>query len=233
MKKILVVEDEAAIRDFIVINLQRAGYIVVQADCGEAAMREYNLSSKDFDIILLDVMMPDQDGFSLCREIRNSNKTVGIIMLTAKAQEMDKVNGLMLGADDYITKPFSPSELTARIDSLYRRVEIAKNIDKTDELSELVSGSFILNVKNRNLQKDGRSIDITQTEFLMLEYFIKNPGKLLTRTDILTKIWGEEYAGEEKKVDVNIRRLRIKIEENPAHPRHIITIWGLGYKWEA
>lgn len=233
MKKILVVEDEAAIRDFIVINLQRAGYIVVQADCGEAAMREYNLSSKDFDIILLDVMMPDQDGFSLCREIRNNNKTVGIIMLTAKAQEMDKVNGLMLGADDYITKPFSPSELTARIDSLYRRVEIAKNIDKTDELSELVSGSFILNVKNRNLQKDGRSIDITQTEFLMLEYFIKNPGKLLTRTDILTKIWGEEYAGEEKKVDVNIRRLRIKIEENPAHPRHIITIWGLGYKWEA
>ena len=154
-------------------------------------------------------------------------------MLTAKAQEMDKVNGLMLGADDYITKPFSPSELTARIDSLYRRVEIAKNIDKTDELSELVSGSFILNVKNRNLQKDGRSIDITQTEFLMLEYFIKNPGKLLTRTDILTRIWGEEYAGEEKKVDVNIRRLRIKIEENPAHPRHIITIWGLGYKWEA
>mgnify|MGYP004494592945 CR=1 FL=1 len=233
MKKILVVEDEAAIRDFIVINLQRAGYIVVQADCGEAAMREYNLSSKDFDIILLDVMMPDQDGFSLCREIRNNNKTVGIIMLTAKAQEMDKVNGLMLGADDYITKPFSPSELTARIDSLYRRVEIAKNIDKTDELSELVSGSFILNVKNRNLQKDGRSIDITQTEFLMLEYFIKNPGKLLTRTDILTRIWGEEYAGEEKKVDVNIRRLRIKIEENPAHPRHIITIWGLGYKWEA
>ncbi len=233
MKKILVVEDEAAIRDFIVINLQRAGYIVVQADCGEAAMREYNLSSKDFDIILLDVMMPDQDGFSICREIRNNNKTVGIIMLTAKAQEMDKVNGLMLGADDYITKPFSPSELTARIDSLYRRVEIAKNIDKTDELSELVSGSFILNVKNRNLQKDGRSIDITQTEFLMLEYFIKNPGKLLTRTDILTKIWGEEYAGEEKKVDVNIRRLRIKIEENPAHPRHIITIWGLGYKWEA
>ncbi|MDD6252236.1 MAG: response regulator transcription factor [Ruminococcus sp.] len=233
MKKILVCEDEAAIRDFVVINLRRAGYDVVEADCGEAALQKYEEQGGDFDVAILDIMMPGIDGLQVCKELRNKNGSIGIIMLTARTQEMDKVTGLMLGADDYVTKPFSPSELTARVDSLYRRVALAEQKNENNFKEEIKSGIFTLNLRNRSLMKQGKLIELTQVEFQIIEYFFSNPGVALDRTDILNHVWGEAYVGEEKIVDVNIRRLRMKVEDEPSNPKYIVTVWGLGYKWEA
>lgn len=233
MKRILVMEDEDAIREFVVINLQRAGYDVVEANSGEAALQRYEENHGEFDVAILDIMMPGIDGLTVCKELRKKSGNLGIIMLTAKTQEMDKVTGLMLGADDYVTKPFSPSELVARVDSLYRRVAIAEMREENNFQEELVSGDFVLNLRNRVLKKKGRMIELTQVEFQIMEYFFSNPGVALDRTNILTHVWGEAYYGEEKIVDVNIRRLRMKIEDEPSNPRHIVTVWGLGYKWEA
>ena len=233
MKRILVVEDEDAIREFVVINLQRAGYDVVEANSGEAALQKYEENHGEFDVAILDIMMPGIDGLTVCKELRKKSGNLGIIMLTAKTQEMDKVTGLMLGADDYVTKPFSPSELVARVDSLYRRVAIADMREENNFQEELVSGDFVLNLRNRALKKKGRMIELTQVEFQIMEYFFSNPGVALDRTNILTHVWGEAYYGEEKIVDVNIRRLRMKIEDEPSNPKHIVTVWGLGYKWEA
>lgn len=233
MKRILVMEDEDAIREFVVINLQRAGYDVVEANSGEAALQKYEENHGEFDVAILDIMMPGIDGLTVCKELRKKSGNLGIIMLTAKTQEMDKVTGLMLGADDYVTKPFSPSELVARVDSLYRRVAIAEMREENNFQEELVSGDFVLNLRNRVLKKKGRMIELTQVEFQIMEYFFSNPGVALDRTNILTHVWGEAYYGEEKIVDVNIRRLRMKIEDEPSNPRHIVTVWGLGYKWEA
>ena len=232
MKRILVVEDEDAIREFVVINLQRAGYDVVEANSGEAALQKYEENHGEFDVAILDIMMPGIDGLTVCKELRKKSGNLGIIMLTAKTQEMDKVTGLMLGADDYVTKPFSPSELVARVDSLYRRVAIAEMREENNFQEELVSGDFVLNLRNRALKKKGRMIELTQVEFQIMEYFFSNPGVALDRTNILTHVWGEAYYGEEKIVDVNIR-LRMKIEDEPSNPKHIVTVWGLGYKWEA
>ena len=232
MKKILVCEDEAAIRDFVVINLRRAGYEVVEADCGEMALQKYEDSNGDFDVAILDIMMPGIDGLQVCKELRNKNSGIGIIMLSARTQEMDKVTGLMLGADDYITKPFSPSELTARVDALYRRVALAEQRAENNFKEELKSGIFTLNLRNRALMKNGKMIELTQVEFQIMEYFFSNPGVALDRTDILNHVWGEAYVGEEKIVDVNIRRLRMKVEDEPSNPKYIVTVWGLGYKWD-
>lgn len=233
MKKILVCEDEAAIRDFVVINLRRAGYEVVEADCGEVALQKYEEQGGDFDVAILDIMMPGMDGLQVCKELRNKNGSIGIIMLSARTQEMDKVTGLMLGADDYVTKPFSPSELTARVDSLYRRVALATEKNENNFKEEIKSGIFTLNLRNRSLSKQGKLIELTQVEFQIIEYFFSNPGTALDRTDILNHVWGEAYVGEEKIVDVNIRRLRMKVEDEPSNPKYIVTVWGLGYKWEA
>ncbi len=232
MKKILVCEDEAAIRDFVVINLRRAGYEVVEADCGEMALQKYEEQNGDFDVAILDIMMPGIDGLQVCKELRNRNSGIGIIMLSARTQEMDKVTGLMLGADDYITKPFSPSELTARVDSLYRRVSLSEQKSENNFKEELQSGIFTLNLRNRALMKNGKMIELTQVEFQIMEYFFSNPGVALDRTDILNHVWGEAYVGEEKIVDVNIRRLRMKVEDEPSNRKYIVTVWGLGYKWD-
>ena len=232
MKKILVCEDEAAIRDFVVINLRRAGYDVVEADCGEMALAKYDEHNGDFDVAILDIMMPGIDGLQVCKELRNRNSGIGIIMLSARTQEMDKVTGLMLGADDYITKPFSPSELTARVDSLYRRVSLSEQRNENNFKEELQSGIFTLNLRNRALMKNGKMIELTQVEFQIMEYFFSNPGVALDRTDILNHVWGEAYVGEEKIVDVNIRRLRMKVEDEPSNPKYIVTVWGRGYKWD-
>lgn len=231
LRKILVAEDEDVIRDFIVINLNRAGYDVLESTNGVEALEKYSVN-QDIDIVLLDVMMPEKDGFSVCKEIRQNNKDIGIIMLTAKTQEMDKISGLMMGADDYIAKPFSPSELVARIDALYRRVALAQTRAENNLREKIVSGNFTLNLRTRVLLKNDIVIDLTQVEFQIIEYFFSNPGTPLDRTDILKYVWGDSYIGEEKVVDVNIRRLRMKIEDNPSNPKHIITVWGLGYKWE-
>ena len=182
---------------------------------------------------VLDVMMPGTDGFSVCKQLRESSGNIGIIMLTAKTQEMDKVSGLMMGADDYVTKPFSPSELVARVDAVYRRVALAQMRTENNFKEVIKSGEFALNLRNRVLQKKDVVIELTQVEFQIMEFFFSNPDSAISRTDILRKVWGEEYMGEEKIVDVNIRRLRMKIEDEPSNPKHIITVWGLGYKWEA
>ena len=233
MKKILVCEDEDAIRDFVVINLTRAGYEVTEATNGEEALQKYDEFNGDFDVAILDIMMPGIDGLQVCKELRNMNNGIGIIMLSARTQEMDKVTGLMLGADDYITKPFSPSELTARVDSLYRRVVMSEANSENNFKEELKSGIFTLNLRNRSLTKNGTIIELTQVEFQIMEYFFSKPGTALDRTDILNHVWGEQYVGEEKIVDVNIRRLRMKVEDEPSNPKYIVTVWGLGYKWDA
>ncbi len=233
MKHILVAEDEAAIREFIVINLNRSGYKVTQAENGLQALEAYRNSEDEIDIVILDIMMPEMDGLTVCREIRSMDDNVGIIMLTAKTQEMDKITGLMSGADDYVTKPFSPSELMARVDAIYRRVSIhSKSADKENESEYILrSGEFALNLRNRTLTKNGCPIELTQVEFQIMEYFLSNQGAALDRNDILAHVWGEHYFGEDKVVDVNIRRLRMKIENVPSSPEHLTTVWGMGYKW--
>ncbi len=233
MKRILVCEDEDVIRDFVVINLQRAGYDVVDVNCGEEALRVFEEENGNFDIALLDIMMPGIDGFQVCKALRKKSSTLGIIMLSAKSQEMDKVSGLMIGADDYITKPFSPSELTARIDAIYRRVNMSYVKETEEEVSTIESGPFVLNLKSRTVTKNGELIDLTQVEYQILEYFLNNQNTALDRSSILNHIWGENYFGDDKIVDVNIRRIRMKIEDEPSNPKYISTIWGFGYKWSA
>lgn len=226
MKKILVLEDEANIRGFIVINLIRSGYEPIEACTGEEALAVLE-QNPDVGLALLDVMLPDIDGFEVCRRIRASGSKMGIIMLTAMSQEMDKVTGLMTGADDYVTKPFSPAELMARVDALYRRV--ASEPEPEEQVIE--SGPFLLNARNRTLDKNGERVKLTQTEFSIMKLFMENPGKALSREDILSSVWGAGYNGELKIVDVNIRRLRMKIEDAPTAPEFITTVWGYGYKW--
>ncbi|MDO5147816.1 MAG: response regulator transcription factor [Oscillospiraceae bacterium] len=229
MKRILVCEDEDVIRDFVVINLKRAGYDVTDVNCGEEALRVFESEHGNFDVALLDIMMPGIDGFTVCKKLREKSSTLGIIMLSAKTQEMDKVSGLMIGADDYMTKPFSPSELTARVDAIYRRV--CMSFMKSEESPIIESGPFQLNLKSRTVSKNNKLIDLTQVEYQILEYFMNNKNTALDRTSILNHIWGETYVGDEKIVDVNIRRIRMKIEDEPSSPQYIITIWGFGYKW--
>ena len=226
MKKVLVLEDESSIRSFVVINLKRSGYEPVEAETGEQALEQLR-QNPDVKVALLDVMLPDIDGFEVCRRIRASDPKIGIIMLTAKSQEMDKVTGLMTGADDYVTKPFSPAELTARIDALYRRT----GGDDDEATGEIRHGPFKLNTRNRTLEKNGERIRLTQIEYSIMKLFMDNPGKALSREEILAAVWGRDYFGELKIVDVNIRRLRIKIEDDPTIPAYITTVWGYGYKW--
>ena len=231
MKRILIVEDETAIREFEAINLKRVGYDITEAGSGEEALEIYDNDFEGFDIALLDISMPGMDGFALCKELRKRSDTLGIIMLTARTQEMDKISGLMLGADDYITKPFSPTELLARVDSLYRRVEMQNKKSAPVQNDDITLGEFTLNLRRRTLVKNGVNIELTQVEFQMVEFFFTNPDVALDRTEILNKVWGSNYYGEEKIVDVNIRRLRKKIESDPSNPQHLVTVWGMGYKW--
>ena len=210
MKTVLVAEDEASIRDFIVINLQRSGYEVLEAGDGLEALHIYDERNGEVDVALLDIMMPQMDGIDTIRELKKD----------------------VVGADDYVTKPFSPSELMARVDAIYRRVEMSKESSGAKEQDDtVILGEFVLNPRNRTLTKSGRFIDLTQVEFQIMECFFQNPGAALDRTDILNRVWGSSYFGEEKIVDVNIRRLRMKIEDEPSNPKHLVTIWGLGYKW--
>ncbi len=232
MKKVLIAEDESAIREIIAITLKRAGYEVTEACDGQQALDTYAEKEGNFDVVLLDIMMPNVDGLEVCKRLRNESSTVGIIMLTAKTQEMDKVSGLLMGADDYITKPFSPSELMARVDSVYRRVAM-NNLNKVQpaKADKISIAPFELNLRNRTLYKNNNLIELTQVEFQIIEYFFSNAGKALSRNDILKQVWGESYFGDEKVVDVNIRRLRMKIEDEPSIPKHLVTVWGMGYKW--
>lgn len=232
MKCVLIAEDETSIRDFVVINLKRSGYEVIEASDGEEAIEKFNEFSEDIDIAILDIMMPTVDGLEVCKYIREKNKRIGIIMLTARTQEMDKVTGLMVGADDYVTKPFSPSELMARIDAIYRRVSLTvdNSIEKNPN-SAISLNEFILDLRSHTLTKNGEPVELTQVEFQIMEFFFSNPNVALERNEILKFVWGDSYFGDEKVVDVNIHRLRNKIEDEPSQPKHLTTVWGMGYKW--
>lgn len=233
MKKVLIAEDEASIREFIVINLKRSGYDVVEAENGEEAINKYEEENGNIDVAVLDIMMPLKDGLEVCKYLRAKSSKIGIIMLTAKTQEIDKVTGLLVGADDYVTKPFSPSELMARVDAVYRRVSIMNENEKAAVANPDLTtvGDFSLDYRDRILYKNGSPIELTQIEFQLLDYLFKNPDVTLSRSDILNKVWGDGYFVDDKVVDVNIHRLRNKVEDEPTQPKHLITIWGRGYKW--
>ena len=225
--KILVLDDEKEIAEVISLYLKNEGYEMILAHTGRDALKK--VEEEQPDLALLDVMLPDMSGFDVCRRIRGMGSKMGVIMLTAMSQESDRVTGLMTGADDYVTKPFSPAELTARIDALYRR--IGGDSNASSEL--LMQGPFTMNTRNHTLEKSGNRIRLTQVEYSILKLFMQNPGRALSREDILSAVWGREYEGELKIVDVNIRRLRIKIEDDTANPTYITTVWGFGYKWGA
>ena len=231
MKRVLVVEDEASIREMVALNLKMAGWEVLEAPSAERAL-ELMHKSEPCDAALLDIMLPGMDGLSLCETIRRDDNDIGIIIVSAKGQESDKIRGLSIGADDYITKPFSVSELVARLEALTRRImRGASSAKAAEEPEQLVSGPFVLDEKSRVLYKAGKPIDLTQVEFQIMELFFRNPATALVREKILEGVWGENYFGDVKIVDVNIRRLRMKIEDEPSNPQHILTVWGYGYRW--
>ena len=227
-KAIAVVEDDESIREMLRYYFQSVGYAVRAYESGEALFAgEEGLGLPA--LYILDIMLPGMDGLEILRRLREGRDTadVPVIMLTARSQEMDKVTGLMTGADDYVTKPFSPAELTARVDALFRR---AGGEDPV-QTGEIRQDPFLLNTRNRTLEKNGQRIKLTQVEYSIMKVFMENPGKALSREEILDMVWGRDYFGELKIVDVNVRRLRLKIEDNVQNPTYITTVWGYGYKW--
>lgn len=225
MKKILVLEDEANIRSFVVINLRRSGFEPIEAENGMMALEKLKVNP-DICLALLDVMLPDIDGFEVCRRIRATGSKMGIIMLTAKSQEIDKVTGLMTGADDYVTKPFNILELKARIRALLRRSSMAA---APQENTVLRRGHICIDPERRSASKDGQNVELTMKEFDLIEFLMRNPGRVYSRESLLDLVWGYDYQGDTRTVDVHIRRLREKLELDPGHPTYIITKWGVGY----
>lgn len=224
--KILVVEDEESIRRLITINLSAVGYETRETDTGEKALAMF--SSFIPDVMVLDLMLPGISGFEVCQRVRKIRPDIFIIMLTAKSQDTDKILGLELGADDYMVKPFNPLELVARIKAMLRRRTILKvnnNVLKCDQL--------LLNIAANKFFKNGAEIELTPTEFALLKMFMENQGNALKRNDMLNAVWGEDYFGDTKTLDVHIRRLREKLEDNPSKPQYIQTVWGFGYRWQA
>lgn len=227
--KILILEDEKSIRSFIKIKLRALNYEIVEAENGSEALKKADGS---VDIALLDVMLPDIDGFEVCRRLRETYPKLGIIMITAKGQEDDKVDGLRSGADDYIVKPFSPKELSARIEALLRRINV--NLSKKSmDINIIKNGTFTLDMNKKILRKYEEKISLTPTEYEIMKLLINNAEKTVSRDEILDKIWGKNYFGDIKIVDVNIRRIRRKIEEDSSNPVYLKTVWGYGYMWSA
>ncbi|MBQ1219823.1 MAG: response regulator transcription factor [Peptococcaceae bacterium] len=229
MTKILVLEDEASIRSFIMINLKKNNFDIVETSSGEEALEKLD---DTVDIALLDVMLPGISGFEVCKRAREQYPALGIIMLTAKGQEENKIEGLELGADDYIVKPFSPKELLARINALARRLNIVDKVAVVEQnTDQIVTGKFTILPEERKLLKDGVEIELTPIEFSLVKYFMENPNKAIHRDEILNNVWGYNYVGDFKIVDVNIRRIRQKIEDDPSNPKYIEKVWGYGYRW--
>ena len=229
MSKILLVEDEESIRGFIKINLIRNGFEVIEAGSGEEGISKA-LNEKP-DMAILDVMLPGIDGFQVCSVLRNEYPKIGIIMLTAKGQDMDKIMGLEYGADDYIVKPFNPLEVVLRVKAILRRIEIEDDKINKDE-NKITSGPFVIDLYSQKLLKNGAEIDVTPKEYMLMKLFIENPNKAFTRGELLNLIWGYDFFGDSKIIDVNIRRLRAKIEDDSSSPKYIETVWGLGYRWK-
>ncbi|WP_243291716.1 response regulator transcription factor [Bacillus sp. FJAT-47783] len=224
MNSILVLEDELSIRSFISLNIRKHGWNVHEAETGEQAIEI--MEKEKIHMALLDIMLPGINGIEVCKYICQNYPEVGVIMLTAKGQEEDKIEGLTCGADDYIVKPFSVGELVARIQSLWRRLSFEK------KGSHAFSQSIALSLDEEVLLKDGNVIPLTPTEFLIMKIFVEYPNKLITRDELLNYVWGKDYVGDYKVVDVNIRRLRQKIETNPSDPEYLQTVWGRGYIWK-
>lgn len=230
MKTVLILEDESTIRDFVVINLKRSGYKTTEASTGEEALKLIESNPHGYSLFILDINLPGIDGFSVCRRIRELNTDSGVIMLSARSQEIDRVSGLMLGADDYITKPFSPTELVARVDALYRRIS-GKFQAMQREYEEFILGRFKLIGHTRSLIKGDERIELTQIEYMILKLFFEKPDVAISRENIAEFVWGDSYHSDLKAIDVNIRRLRMKVEDDPSDPKTIIKVWGYGYKW--
>lgn len=224
--KVLLVEDEESIRKFVKINLEREGYIIFEAGSGEEGIEVARRERPD--IVVLDIMLPGIDGFEVCKTLRGEFPSLGIIMLTAKAEDYDKIMGLQYGTDDYLTKPFNPTELTLRIKSIERRLEP----EEVKESNLIVDPPFKIDSYSRKFYKDDEELELTPTEYQIIKIFMTNPGKAMTRDEILRFVWGDDFLGDSKIVDVNIRRLRSKIETNPAKPNYIETVWGTGYRWK-
>ncbi len=224
--KVLLVEDEESIRKFVKINLEREGYIIFEAGSGEDGIEIARRERPD--IVVLDIMLPGIDGFEVCKTLRGEFPSLGIIMLTAKAEDYDKIMGLQYGTDDYLTKPFNPTELTLRIKSIERRLEP----EEVKESNLIVDPPFKIDSYSRKFYKDDVELELTPTEYQIIKIFMTSPGKAMTRDEILRLVWGDDFLGDSKIVDVNIRRLRSKIETNPAKPKYIETDWGTGYRWK-
>lgn len=227
MTKILVVEDEASFSEALKYLLGREGFDVVVADTGAHALEIFDATNPD--LLLLDLMLPGVSGTEVCRQIRTKSQ-VPIIMLTAKDSEIDKVVGLELGADDYVTKPYSSRELIARIRAVLRRN--AESVERSDASSLFTAGPVTLDTERHIVTIHGQSVPFPLKEFELLEYLLRNIGRVLTRTQIIDRVWGSDYVGDTKTLDVHIKRLRAKIEEDPANPVFIQTVRGLGYKME-
>lgn len=225
--KILLVEDEESIRGFLRINFQRENFQVIECESGEEGVRKALIEKPD--IAILDVMLPGMNGFEVCQKLRESFPRMGIIMLTAKGEDMDKIMGLQFGADDYVLKPFNPLEITLRVKALIRRLE---GINEENNSDCIEVDSFKLDLYSQSLYKENVEIDVTPKEFLLMKIFMQNPGKAFTRDELLNLVWGIDFFGDPKIVDVNIRRLRSKIEENSSKPKYIETVWGTGYRWK-
>ncbi|WP_326511716.1 response regulator transcription factor [Clostridium intestinale] len=226
MYKILVVEDEDSIRGFLTINFKRNNFEVIEANNGEDGVKKALIEKPD--VAILDLMLPGIDGFKVCEVLRKEFSSMGIIMLTAKGQDMDKIMGLEYGADDYVVKPFNPIELTLRVKSLLRR--IGKDEEKNESIT---SGEFVIDLYSQKVYKNQVEIDLTPKEYMMLKIFMENPGKAFSRDELLNIVWDYNFFGDSKIVDVNIRRLRSKVEDNPSEPKYIETVWGTGYRWKA
>lgn len=222
---ILLVEDEPSIRKFIMINLERSGFNVVEATSGEEGLEKAREHLPNLTV--LDVMLPGLDGFQICQQLRTQFPDMAILMLTARGQDLDKVMGLELGADDYMVKPFNPLELVARINAILRRV--SSRVGAPD--NTIITGELTLDTRSHRLYKSGQVIELTPKEWELLKVFMENPDKAYSRHDLLDLVWGIDYFGDTKIVDVNIRRIREKIEDNPSLPLYIQTVWGKGYRW--
>ena len=226
MYTILICDDEIKIRETLYDYFTAKGYSVSVAENGKTGAKK--TEDEDFDLILLDVMMPNIDGFEVCKKLRTMNNNIGIIMLTAKTQEMDKITGLMIGADDYVTKPFNILELKARIKAILRR-SVKKAAAVPEAKNALKARDLELSFDSRRVFVSGKEVNLTAKEFDLLELLMENPGKVYSREKLLDTIWGFDYPGDVRTVDVHVRRLREKIEANPSEPKYIFTKWGVGY----
>ena len=228
-KKVLIIEDDRDIADLLELHLKDLDLNLDRAEDGEFGLQK--ALDNEYEMVILDIMLPKLNGIDVCKRIREKKKSLPILMLTAKSEEFDKVLGLELGADDYLTKPFSIRELIARIKAIIRRVNAVIEDQSNDRVSELNFGELNINLEKRRVILMGKNIDLTAKEFDLLALFASNPGKAYTRENLLNIVWGYQFSGYEHTVNSHINRLRAKIEEDPSQPKFIRTVWGVGYKF--